>query len=241
MKRIISIETKGLYKDDYQMKILKANSIKGLLPIRGQGVEESTRYDYDVSGKLPLKAMCERGAISREEFEQFLKQLPAVLKEVERHLLNMNCLLTDPDYVFYEEETFYFCYYPKGEEDIWERIGRLADFFVKHIDYKDNACVQMAFAFHEGVSEENYSLEKVVDACVKLGKEKGYEQWKEEKEKHREIFEYDTSEHDKIEEHYLTGAVMEATDNMWTPVKKFLNRHKKPKWGDFEGLYEEEE
>ena len=31
------------------------------------------------------------------------------------------------------------------------------------------------------------------------------------------------------------------TENMWTPVKRLLNRRKKPKWGDWDGLYIEEE
>lgn len=241
MERIIAIETQGIYRDDYQMKILRSNQIEGLLMVRGQGVDGKTRYDYDVSGKVSVKAMYERSDMGRLDFELFINQLPKMLKQVERHLLNIHCILLEPEYIFYEEEKFLFCYYPPGQGDVWENIRSLAEFFVKHTDYKDNVCVQMVFAFHKGVSQENYSLEKVTETSMQLGKEKGYEEWKEEKEKHREIFEYDTSEHDWIAGQEMPGTIMEETDNMWTPVKKFLNRHKKPKWGDFDGLYSEEE
>ena len=34
---------------------------------------------------------------------------------------------------------------------------------------------------------------------------------------------------------------MRETDNLWMPVKRFLNKHKKSKWGDWDGLHIEEE
>ena len=53
--------------------------------------------------------------------------------------------------------------------------------------------------------------------------------------------EYDTREHDWITSQEMGSLIMEETENMWTPVKRFLRRHKKPKWGDWDGLYIEED
>lgn len=241
MERKISIEADGIYKEDYQMQIVKSSHIEGLLHMRGQGVEGQARYDYEVSGKVSVKAMYERAQMRHEDLELFLTQLAAVIKETKRHLLNIDCILLEPEYVFYEAERFFFCYYPHTSTDIWSALRKLTDYFVKKTDYKDPVCVQMVFALHKGVSEENYSLQKVTEDCVEAAKEKGYEQWKKEKEKHREIFEYDTTEHDWISEQEMGGKIMEETENLWTPVKKFLNKHKKVKWGDFDGLHIEHE
>lgn len=52
---------------------------------------------------------------------------------------------------------------------------------------------------------------------------------------------YDTAEHDWITEQEMGSSILRETDNMWTPVKHFLNKHKKHRWGDWDGLHIEEE
>ena len=64
---------------------------------------------------------------------------------------------------------------------------------------------------------------------------------KEETVEEIEEMEYDTKEHDWITEQEMGSSIMKETENLWTPVKRFLNKHKKPKWGDWDGLHIEEE
>ena len=52
---------------------------------------------------------------------------------------------------------------------------------------------------------------------------------------------YDTEEHDWITEQEMGSSIMRETDNLWIPVKRFLNKHKKTKWGEWDGLHIEEE
>ena len=35
--------------------------------------------------------------------------------------------------------------------------------------------------------------------------------------------------------------LLKETDNLWIPMKRFLNKQKKSKWGDWDGLYLEDE
>ena len=51
-----------------------------------------------------------------------MEQLGNVLKEAERYLLDIHCILMDPEYIFYEEGRYYFCYYPLAKQDIWEKF-----------------------------------------------------------------------------------------------------------------------
>lgn len=60
MERKITIEEHVLYKEDYQMKMLKANSPEGFLKVAGRGMNGSSYYDYDVSGKISMQAMYTR-------------------------------------------------------------------------------------------------------------------------------------------------------------------------------------
>ena len=151
MERKITIEEHVLYKEDYQMKMLKANSPEGFLHVGGRGVNGSSYYDYDVSGKVSMQAN--------------------VLKEAERYLLDIHCILMDPEYIFYEEGRYYFCYYPLAKQDIWEKFHILTEYMVKVADYQEEECVRLAFLLHKETMEDNYSLEKLIAACEEKKKE----------------------------------------------------------------------
>lgn len=260
MERKITIEEPKVYREDYQMKMLYMNEIDGLLPVTGRGLNESSFYDYNVSGKVSMKAMYEKNKLSGEDLKIFLHHFLVTVQEVEKYLLNVHCILLEPEYIFYEEKKFYFCYYPLEKRDIWERFHTLTEYFVKKTDYEDKESVRITFVLHKETLEENYSLEKIVKECVK-------ESGSTEKETDFQKFDtmhyfkdtggeeisvipqslntssigYDTSQYDWIHSQNQGNLIMEETENMWTPVKRFLNRHKKPKWGDWDGLYIEEE
>ena len=51
MERKITIEESVIYKEDYQMRMLQANELDGILTVRGRGIDGCSYYDYDVSGK----------------------------------------------------------------------------------------------------------------------------------------------------------------------------------------------
>ena len=271
MERKITIEEEAVYQEDYQMRMLKVNEIEGLLPVKGRGIDGSSFYDYNVSGKISMQALYERNKMGGEDMRLFLRQLLAVIQETENYLLNIHCILLEPEYIFYEEGRFYFCYYPRIEQDLWEEFHKLTEYFVKRADYKDKEGVRIVFLLHKETMAENYSLEKVIKECMRKEEEKEQGEGEEEKGKGIRVqklydeeeeetkakvydFEgrsrknpgmdeagYDTSEHDWIRKQHYGSLIMEETENLWTPMKRLLNRRKKPKWGDWDGLYIEEE
>ena len=230
MERKITIEEHVLYKEDYQMKMLKANSPEGFLHVGGRGVNGSSYYDYDVSGKVSMQAMYARAKLKAD----------------------IHCILMDPEYIFYEEGRYYFCYYPLAKQDIWEKFHILTEYMVKVADYQEEECVRLAFLLHKETMEDNYSLEKLIAACEEKKKEETKipdirdirkETMIDEllEERREKTSYYDTREHDWISEQEMGSSIMRETDNLWMPVKRFLNKHKKSKWGDWDGLHIEEE
>lgn len=230
MERKITIEENRVYKEDYQIWMIQMNDIDGILPMKGRGMDGRSCYDYDVSGKISMKALFERSKISGKDIKIFLKQLKNTIFEVKKHLLNIDCILLDPEYIFYEEDKFYFCYYPLSEKNVWEEFHKLTEYFVKQADYEDKECVRMVFLLHKETMKDNYSLAKLVEECVK-----------EEEETEVEEFTYDTEDHDWITAQEMGSSILKETDNMWKPMKKFLNRHKRPRWGEWDEIYIDEE
>lgn len=238
MERKITIEEKTFYQEDYQMRMLRANHLEELLDVRGRGMDGSSYYEYDVSGKVSVKAMFERGKIRGEDVKNLLQSLRRAIERTEEYLLNIHHLLLDPEYIFYEDGSYYFCYYPPLEQDLWEAFHLLTEYLVKQADYTDSECVRMVFLLHKETMEDNYDLDKLICECISSCQEES-----KEKEPGQESAsqEYDTSEHDWIAEQEKGSLILKETENMWRPVKRFLNRHRKQKWGDFDGLHIEEE
>lgn len=248
MERKITIEEKTLYKEDYQIRMLRANDLEGILKMGGRGINGNSYYDYDVSGKVSMKAMFERSKIKAEDIKRFLKDLKAAVREIETFLLNIHCILLKPEYIFYDEGKFFFCYYPLAQQNLWEEFHVLTEYFVKQADYQEQECVRITFLLHKKTMEENYSLEKLTAMCLQEepaadeGIRPGIEQETErEEEKENTSGSIDTEIHDWITEQEMGGSILRETENLWMPVKKFLNKHKKSKWGDWDGLHIEEE
>ncbi len=245
MERKITIEEKTLYREDYQIRMLKANDLEGILKMGGRGINGSSFFDYDVSGKISMKAMFERSKIRAEDIKMFLKNFKIAVREVETFLLDIHCILLKPEYIFYEDGNFFFCYYPLAKQELWEEFHVLTEYFVKHADYQDQECVGLTFLLHERTMEENYSLEKLTVECLQSQEKivEGQEDSEREvdMESEREQEGMDTSVHDWITEQEMGSSIMCETENLWMPVKRFLNKHKRSKWGDWDGLHIEEE
>lgn len=227
-KTFLALEVDGVYQEDYQMKMLAHNQIKELVEVQGRGADDVSIYEYDVSGKKTLESVYKNQKIKTKDIKKFLIQFCDMLETIKIHLLDERCLLLSEQHIFYEKERFYFCYFPPGDKHIQEAFHMLTEFFVKQTDYEDTESVQIAFTLHKETMEENYSLKKILE---QLEKDK-----KEEEPKivlQEELF---LPEKRNYEEN-----ILKEEHDFWLPVKEFLNKHKKPKWGDWRDLYIEEE
>lgn len=126
---------------------------------------------------------------------------------------------------------------------MWEEFHGLTEYFVKQADYQDQECIRMVFLLHKKTMDENYSLEKIVAECLQNPQEDygvtenqdgGIDKVKEEEEENMQ-------ERDWITEQELGSSIFRESDTLWAPVKRLLNRRRKSRWGDWDGLHIEEE
>ena len=244
-RTVLALEAPGNYREGYQMKMMAYNQIPGLLEIKGRGVDDTSVYEYDISGKKTLQSRFTSEKMGKKEIRDFLTQFNNTLSQIQKYFLDENCLLLDPEYIFLEKEEYYFCYYPPGNRDIKSAFHRLTEFFVKQTDYEDEASIHMAFVLHKETMEENYSLGKIIegleaqedreremeaqDRTIKKYAADGME---EEPEQER----YGSEEHDWITRQEMGSRILKETDNLWTPVKRFLQKHRKTRWGEWDEL-----
>ena len=78
-------------------------------------------------------------------------------------MLDGNCLLLEPEYIFCERGHYYFCYYPAYRSEAKEAFHRLTEFFVQEVNYEDKEGVQLAYTLHKATMEENYSIKQIME------------------------------------------------------------------------------
>lgn len=232
------VEAEGEYKEDYQMRMLQENSIPGLNAVAGRGEENNRVYGYDVTGKTALEKRYKKNKISMIEMKKFIDDLSETVRSIQEHLLDPDHLLLSPSCVFWEEDRFWFCYYPAGSYNIWEAFHELTEQFVCWTDYQDMNSVRTSFLLHKETMKENYSLYKIRRQLEEIREEEP-EPVPEEEPAGESA--YDSAQHDWIARQERGSSIMRETENMWKPVRNFLRRHKKAGWKQWDGIYIDEE
>lgn len=159
-------EIQKLYEEDYQMKMLYSNTIPGLLSVQGQGLDEKSRYRYEITGKSSMKLLGDREKWNSFRMEEFMRQFIQTLKEVENYLLNVNCISLNPEHIFYSEGKYFFSYCPAIQKDLWTEFHQLTEYFVRETNYEDKEAVYFAYELHKSSMEENYNIEEILEKIL---------------------------------------------------------------------------
>ena len=254
-KTILRICVPGITAIDYQIRMLQTNQIKGILSVSVRGEGEMTVYEYEITGLVSMQTKYRQNKITKKEMEIFLMKIQNTIQDIERYLLNSNRILLEPNLIFEKDGDYYFCYMPQYDGTIRESFHKLMEYFVQWTDYQDISSVQTAFLLHKETMKENYCLAGIIEKASKLkndernnkiekeiiGKQTNLWDTQDESAYQDDEHEYDTEEHDWITRQEMGSKILKETDNLWNPVKKLLNRHKRPRWGDWDGIYIDEE
>lgn len=220
------IEGEDNIEEDFQVFMLQGNEIPGLLKTSIKYIDNRSHYHYDISGKVSLQAIHEKRKLSGEDIKRLIYALLQTMKEIQKYMLDGTGILLEPEYIYCEGETYFFCYYPPGNRELREEFHKLTEFFVREVDYKDKEGVHLAYTLHKATMEENYSIEKIMDKAVN-------------EEPIQEI-RYEERMEESIKEDMEQEGLIAEKQEFWEPVKNLLDRKKREKWGCWDEIYIEE-
>lgn len=150
------------YEEDYQMPMLRQNRLDGILEVEGCEVDGKARYTYEISGLTSMKTMYENSCIKKQEIEAIINRILEVTEILQRYMLDPNCLALKPEYIFNKEGRWFFCYFPRMEEDLCQLFHELTEYFVKMLDYEDTEGIFLAYELHKATLQEHYDLELIM-------------------------------------------------------------------------------
>lgn len=214
----LTLEGEENPEEDFRTSMLQGNEIPGLLKTSITHIDNKSYYNYDISGKNSLQTKFEREKLGGEDIRRLIYAILQVVHEVKNYMLDSEGILLDPEYIYCENKSFFFCYYPPCQKELTKAFHELTEYFVREVDYKDKEGTQLAYTFHKSSMEENYSVEKIMEEIesVEATTTARYE---------------DPMEEDTEEANFLA-----EKGDFWNPVRKWLGRRRKDRWESYEDL-----
>lgn len=240
------VDTSTPYQENYQLQMIRENSISGFLKVSACRNDNCSRYIYDITGRTTMKRALENGVYGKQDIQEFMKQLLAMIAAGNNYMLDVNCVILDPQFIFMKENDYYFCYYPALDQTLPLSFHGLTEHWVKHIDYDDYASVAFVCGLHKESMKEQYNLIHLMESYT------------ETTQPRVEMLEEDSTVDALDERMHLQG-----TESLWTQeeqlaekeeskqkmknmfrettIAKYWKEKKKEKWGSWDDLLMEEE
>jgi len=135
----------------YQYCILNRGGIRHLLPGSLRYINGEAYLYYDISSTQNVGQLFETKTIRRSWMKDFLWGMKQMLGELDRFLLEEQCVLWNPELIFQdlEKNDFFFLYVPYYKEEVG--LISFMNFLVERIDYEDEGLVDFVYAVYEQV------------------------------------------------------------------------------------------
>jgi hypothetical protein len=152
----------------YDLRMLCNNPISGLLPISVHMFNGETELYYDISTKQSLSVLYEKREMRKEDLEKLFYGMKSALKNMENYLLNMECLILEPEYIYIHaaDETIYFLYHPYMQENFEQTVYNFAEYLLERICNEDEQAVVYAYGFYRYIKEEKGDLSEALNRLL---------------------------------------------------------------------------
>ena len=161
----IHIDLPVPYEDNYQMRMLRANEIPGLAPVKGSGRDGSSRYTYRIRSGISIGKKYETGEMKKEDVHSLLDALLQTAEALQACMLSPDGLILTPEMIYSHGGKYQFCYLPAAEETCRVPLCRsfhtLTEYFVGRLDYHDTEGIFLVYRLHKETMKESYELRQI--------------------------------------------------------------------------------
>lgn len=155
--------------DSYEIHMMEANRIEGLLKFHVKQVDNRKFYYYEITSKQPLNRVLEYHSLGRGELKKLIEDIGRTLGRLEAFLLKEKQILLEPEYIYVEPEQFRvsLCLVPGRQVGFPEEMTGLLRYLLGKVNHQDKECVVMAYGLYQESLKENYGMEDLLDIAGK--------------------------------------------------------------------------
>lgn len=163
------IEPEKAGYDSYEMYMMAANGIEGLLKFHIKQVDNRKSYYYEITSKQPLNRVLEYHSLGEEELKKLIAGIGQILGRLEVYLLQERHILLEPEYIYIEPERFsvFLCLVPGRNGIFPEEMTGLLRYLLGKVNHQDKECVVMAYGLYQESLKENYGIKDLLEIISK--------------------------------------------------------------------------
>ena len=164
--------------DSFDEKIMLKNKMPGLLKVEKSYVDGKGIYWYDISGYQSLAVMSELKKLDINFIEKFILTLCDQIEILERNLMDIDCLLLDPDTIFVSNQdgSIRYAIYPEVFDSLSVYVRDIIEFMLTKLDHGDKENVQPAYDIYQKTLDADYSILDIREMILKRRQEAAREQ-----------------------------------------------------------------
>lgn len=263
----IHVDIPAAYKENYQIRMLRDNSIPHLLRVTGSGRDGTSRYTFHLESGIQMEESYSSREMKAYDILAFTEQFLETADSLREHMINPDGLLLTPELIVADNGTFWFCYLPAEEvqkiykKTLRESFHEMTEYFIKRIDYRETEAILLVYRLHKETMQDNYDIRKILDEYreeyreyKKEEKDKNIrkdEEKEPEKESQREntgqselsdgtIFFFDSDDDNgSIYSQKNKTSYLKEKVPAYGPVKRAIAKIKSGRWGEWEDMITE--
>lgn len=155
-------------------KLMFQKKYQGILPVEKCYVNGCGQYWYNISGRQALDTYCKVNSVNHGFFETLILRICSQLEVLEWNLLDANCLVVDPEFIFvnHSGEEISFILYPDEKSNFVDELRRLMEYLLTKLNHGDKEGVHQAYQIYDMILSDGYSIADLKQAILsKRGEE----------------------------------------------------------------------
>lgn len=154
-----------------QVNMLKANAIKGLLPVEIEEIDYQVKFYYEITGRKILAHRLREEKLTMKQLYQILNQIVAVLESSEEYMLSQTNFILHQDFIFMEDDfkSIDLIYLPlkaiEQKPNLKDELRELLFSLVGHVEELTGNSVQQLTQYFQSPS---FNLKELTGILKKL-------------------------------------------------------------------------
>ena len=151
-------------EDPFSLKMIRANKVPHLLPLKTEKINDQTYYLFEITGKRSLEKSFETRKMSYDVFLSFMDALKTLTDELAELLLDPDRIILRTDSVFLDHSNneFWFCIDPGHAPDPRPALKDFFNRLLSLIDYDDLQLVTHVFTLNRLTRDDSVSLHDIL-------------------------------------------------------------------------------
>lgn len=155
--------------ESYSIKMLKAQTIDGILPLDIRVINNQKSLYYEISGKQLMLSLFDKVELSYSKVKDIILSIIDTIESAYEYLLSVDDFMLTEEYIFLDIDSAFpwLCYLPGYNIDIKEQMGAFIEFLMDKVDYKDKEAVLLVYQLYSVCKEEGYTFEHLQEVVYK--------------------------------------------------------------------------